>query len=165
MENQDVVLLNADFMIKSILYAFGLQNLDSVHHFLSDDCYETLNEKIKLMEDRKEQYVFEDLDTKCMLNREFDTVDGHCIEVLCTCKGIYYLLSPLQIITEEEKTKRRSFNVKVLLEKKNDAKRKDYAICSGCGKSFDIKIHSTCPQCGRIYDLANFDYIIKEIDI
>ena len=62
--------------------------------------------------------------------------------------------------------RRREVVKKVTFQKRKDASSfGDVTRCLGCGTSLNINESGICPNCGRVFDLEKYDFVIKDMKI
>jgi len=160
----DRLLLKANHMIKSILYAYSDRDLKRVRHFMSEGCYQALLKHFEEDDRLHRRMHYDEVRVTSLLNRMFETEEYYNIEVIASCNAYIWSEVEGQDAIEGSQERKSSFGMKALFVKRIDAQVQDVVRCQGCGSSFNIKQNGECPNCGRVYDLDKFDFIIQEMD-
>ncbi|MBP5679009.1 MAG: hypothetical protein J6X28_04200 [Bacilli bacterium] len=163
-EQLSAFLETASFRVKKILQEYSSGDLLRVQHFLDPVLYQRLQKELNFNLKNDQRKVYEEIHVDSTLNREYTENDSFFVEVLCTCKCISYIARKEEVLFGL-KDRRTTFAFPVLFEKKKDAKDVMVDRCLGCGNPLPIDRNGVCPQCGRVYDLALFDYVIKEMGL
>jgi len=163
--NSEEFIGRANLMIKKILNAITLNELDKVRHFMSDELYQKLQTEIdQNIRDGKRQ-IYEEINVNCQLAGGREEEESYIVNVTCLCKYIKYKISLSSGKTIEGMDDERvSVSHRIVFERKKGTVRGEVARCLGCGVTLNINDNGTCPNCGRVYDLNEFDYVIRSID-
>lgn len=154
----------ANLMVKKVLNAVTLNELEKVRHFMSEELYQKLQLEINQTISNGRRLVYDEVNVNCKLAGAKEDDDYYYVNVSCSCKYLKYYLSLSTGTLVEGSDKDRIYtSMKILFQRKKGTIRGDVARCLGCGVTLNINDNGKCPNCGRIYDLDEFDYIIKEM--
>lgn len=152
----ELFLSRANSMIKKIYNAISLDEMDRVRHFMDHDLYQRIQNEIQLMDQKGLRYTYKEVNVSSQILRVFEEEVTYNVEVSASCR---YQKS------FNDREERVSVLKKVMFQKKKNAVLEESPRCMGCGTSFNIYEMSSCPSCGRLYDLEEYDYIIKDMDL
>ena len=71
----------ANNMIKKILNAISLDELYKVQHFMSEEFYKSLEEKISLEKKEIGRFIFDEVNVNCVVLHDYEDEDNYYLEV------------------------------------------------------------------------------------
>ena len=157
----------ANLRMKKIMNSYTLNTLENVAHFMTKELYEKLQRQLENNNKRGVAERFDELNVNAKIASTKEDQDYYYVLVKCFCKYIHYeeSLESGKVISGD-KERRREMIKEVLFQKRKDATSYgEVARCLGCGTSINVNENGKCPNCGRIFDLEKYDYIIKEMDL
>lgn len=159
-------ITRANSRIKKIYNAITLNKINEVQHFMSDRLYYNICNIINNNALKKVRVMYTEVNVTSSIKRIEEDVTFYKIIVGVTCRYLkYYVDSETMEYVSGDKNNRVVVSQDVEFLKKKDSKSFDVFRCFGCGTSFNINSSGICPNCGRVYDLDELDYIIKDIEI
>lgn len=169
--NDDVVFVEEEFvskanlMVKKIFNAITMMQVEHVQHFMDPSLYQKVCEKLERYQKKKERVVFEQVNISSYVLKHSTKQSYLEVEASVMVRAIVYCLSTVsnQVVSGDAFS-RREFPTKMVFRKRLDSSSVDVPRCLGCGTTIDVYGDGICPNCGRVYDLANYDYIIQEMD-
>lgn len=158
--SKSMFLANANHMIKKILNSITLNELEKVDHFISDSVYQKFKGQLEEPLKRNAKLVYDQVNVQSEIESIRKTVDSYQIDVVATCKYCKYFTDSLGNVIGGSPTNRMLIRHLVTFQKKIGAEKENTSRCLGCGASINILESGKCPNCGRIYDLEKFDFVI-----
>lgn len=149
------------------LYAAVIkQDLQKVKHFLSDEVYEEYDKKIKKLQAKNQLQIYDELnvsDTNIVNISEYD--DRFEIEVSLLTKYLDYLIDKnTKKFISGNRYVRTEKRVRLIFSKVKNAKVLEFArSCNACGANMDLNRSGVCEYCGTVYELKEYDWVLKEI--
>lgn len=143
------------------------QDLQKVRHFLSDDVYEKFSKRIIAKQDKGQVQIYDELNvsgTNIINISEFD--DRFEIEVSLLSKYLDYVIdkSTRKFISGNRNI-RTEKRVRLVFSKIKNAKTLGLArSCNACGANMDLNRSGKCEYCGTIYELKEYDWVLKSIE-
>lgn len=142
------------------------QDLTKVKHFLSEEMYNKYNQKIEQLKSKKQMQIYDELnvsDTNIVNIQEYD--DRFEIEVSLLTKYLDYLIDKdTRKYISGNRDVRTEKRVRLVFSKIKNAKALGQARkCDGCGANMDLNRTGVCEYCGTIYELKNYDWVVKTI--
>ena len=163
--NSEEFISRANLMVKKILNSITLNELEKVRHFMSDELYQKYQNEINHNISLGRRVIYDEINVNCQLAGGREDDEYYYVNVSCTCKYLKYALSLASgTLVDGSDNQRLVTAMKILFRRKKGSSREDVARCLGCGVTLNINDNGKCPNCGRVYDLADFDYIIVEMD-
>ena len=159
-------LTKANSRIKKIYNGITLEKLDEVKHFMSEELFQKLFSLLKSYQDSGKRVIYDEVNVVCQIYSYEVSPDYFKVTVICDCRYLNYFLSSstMEYLSGDmENRKKRS--QKIVFLKKRNAKENSIFRCVGCGANFNINENGICPSCGRVYDLDDFDYILKDMEL
>lgn len=164
--SEEKFISKANSRIKKIYNAITLNEVGKVKHFMSDQLFFKIEDTINDLKKHNKIVIYDEVNISMSIDSLEEDKDYYYINVSCVTKFLKYFLS---IDTNEfesgDMENRKTISQSIVFLKKKDAKNLDVVRCFGCGANFNINASGICPQCGRVYDLFEFDYIIKDMEL
>lgn len=159
-------ITRANSRIKKIFNAITLNKLSEVQHFMSDKLYFDISEVIKANSDKSVRVMYTEVNVTSDIGRIEEDETFYKVIVNVTCRFLkYYVNSNTMEHVSGDMNNREVIDQEIVFMKKKDSKSIDMFKCFGCGTNFNINDIGICPSCGRVYDLDELDYIIKDMRI
>ena len=162
--NSSIFISKANNMVKKLYNAVTLDELDTVDHFASDEVFNKFKEELATSKEKKEKLIYNQVNINTEINDIEETDDQYRINCSVYCKYYKYYLSEEGEFLHGNQDKRDEIIKQAVFCKKKTAKRDVVDHCSGCGFSLNINDNGKCPNCGRIFDLENFDYYLDKFE-
>lgn len=163
-ENKFITRVNS--RIKKVFNAITLNKVESVQHFMSDKLYYDICEFIKSNLINNKRVMYTEVNVTSKIIDIIEDVAFYKVIVNVTCRYLkYYVDSKTMEYVSGDRDNREVVCQDVMFMKKKDTKDTDLFSCFGCGANFNINSNGICPNCGRVYDLNELDYIIKDLQI
>lgn len=156
----------ADNIFIQVYTAVMKKDLTRVKHFLSEELYKKLEQKIKLLDDAGLIQVYGELnvsDTEIVRIVENDV--NYEIEVRLLTKYLDYKLDKQtrNMVSGNDEV-RIIKNMRLVFSKRKNAKTLGIARkCPGCGANMDIAMNGRCEYCGTIFKLEEYDWVLIDI--
>ncbi len=160
---ENMFLSHANEIIKRMFTSISCNQLENIQHFVSKTVYQNLKKEIEEASSFFSRLIYDEIKVSTLID-DFKEIDGYwMIHVTAHCKYLKYYLSLRDgHIVKGNDTVRQDQNFKVVFKKKIGASSNEFR-CLGCGITISIHEGGKCPQCGRIFDLELFDYILDSI--
>ena len=156
-------LSNVNLIVNKVYQSISHLELNDVRHYLSDEIYHNISHEIEKYKDDGKRLVYDEVNVQSQITNAYQDSDYYYIEVKSDCKYLKYFILDGGVI-EGNNTSRVEVPLRVLFQKRKDATSQDITRCSGCGTTLNIHHSGKCPNCGRIYDYYQYDYIIVKVD-
>lgn len=163
--HSDTFLSQVNYIVKKVYTSITLEELPNVKHFMSNSCYENYENIEKQNKLNHIKTVYEQINVTSNIYDIYEEENYFWIIVYTRVQLVEYDISVTTgKLVRGKKNQRNGHLLQVSLKKKKTATSTIVNRCVGCGNSFNIYENSTCPKCGRVYDLENFDYIVDSIE-
>ena len=153
--NSNIFISKANNMIKKLYNAVTLDELDTVDHFASDEVFNKFKKELEMAKASNRKLTYNQVNISTEI-KDIEEVDG-MFKITCSVRCKYYKSYGISI---EDMDSRTEVYKKAIFCKRIGAERGEVARCSGCGMSLNINESGKCPNCGRIYELENYDYYL-----
>lgn len=150
----------ANNMIKKILNAISLDELYKVEHFMSEEFYKSLEEKLSLEKKEIGRFIFDEVNVSCLVLSDYEDEDNYYLEVEANLKYLKYLLGSDNVGANDNRIEEKKFCV---FKKNKSAKSLKIHRCYNCGQIIDVNENGFCPYCRKAYDLFENDYVLDKI--
>lgn len=137
-----------------------------VAHFLSDEVYQNMKERIAKLNAANEREMFDELNVKTtVISDIIDTDDEYIIKVTLVSRYMDYVIDKTTFKYKRGVNDRRIEKTNYLeLQKKKNVKDKGIVSkCPSCGASIDVNRSGHCEYCGMTFDNKNYDWILTSI--
>ncbi len=158
--NSSIFISKANNMVKKLYNATTLDELDSVDHFASDEVFNKFKDKLNKAKARNLRLIFDQVNVNTEIKNITEVSNNYVISTLVTCKYYKYYLDSNGNIVEGNDDTRSTVIHQVDFVKRIGNSLPEVVRCLGCGTSLNINEDGKCPNCGRIFDLEEFDYYI-----
>ena len=157
--NNIFVLLHSSIM---------MDNLERVKHFLSEDVYKKIENKLNDLNSRNVRQMYDELNVKETHIKDINIQDNCVIiNVDITSRYMDYIFDKdsgkfISGFNDHriEKLNRLEFTKKLETNSYGIDKK-----CPGCGANINVNNNGKCDYCGTIFDAKNYDWILTSIDI
>lgn len=155
-----------DNMYIQIFTAIMKQDLIRVKHFLSDELYKKFENQVTNLQNNNLVQIYGELnvsDTNIVEIQE--NKDNFEIHITLLTKYLDYKIdkNTKQIISGNSEIRIEKYK-KLILTKIKEAKELGISrTCESCGANLDINMNGRCTYCGTVFNLENYDWIIKDI--
>ena len=164
--SEDVFISKANSRLKKIYNAITLNEVNSVKHFMSDDLFSKIENMIDELKKENKTIVYDEVNISSSIDSINEDKNNFYIKFTFITKFLkYFMSSDTNEFESGDMDNREIINQSIVFFKKKDAKDLDVVSCFGCGANFNINANGICPHCGRVYDLYEFDYIIKDMEL
>lgn len=140
----------------------------SVKHFVNDETYSKIVNKVKEDVENKRIQMYDELNVAGVELKNIQELDD-CfrIDVLVHSKALtYYLDLETRKYLSGNNTSRTDRDFSITFEKKKANKELGAARrCPGCGANLDINKTGVCEYCGTVIELENYDWVITYMNI
>lgn len=161
--SQDEFLSMANQRIKMILNAITLNEVDQVKHFMNWEVYDAFNDTLQSYEDDGDRLIYDEVNVDSQISTVREEEETYVISVDANCQYIKFVIDGDGNILQGDPDSRVSVTHKITFQKRKDARPlEDVVRCLGCGTSLNIGESGICPNCGRTFDLDQFDFVITE---
>ncbi len=141
-------------------------DLKRVDHFISDDVYKKLEEKINSLNEKKLIQMYGELNVANtnIVNIE-ELEDRFRITVSLTSKYLDYRIdkNSKKIIDGDTEARYIYHNTLVFEKKKNSKELKEVRRCPNCGASMDLNNTGVCQYCNNVFSQDDYDWILVDI--
>ena len=167
MEFEETKFLSyVDNIFIKILHAIMFNKLEEIDHFVGDDVYEKLKNKIEKLNSKNliQMYEMTNVKESKIIDKK-ETEDKYIIEVLLVSRCIEYLMDKdsNKIVEGNDENRVEKSNYLTFEKFKNNKIQGISRKCPSCGANMDINNKGKCEYCGAIYDLENYDFILTSI--
>lgn len=152
-----------DNIFIKILHAIMFNKLDTIDHFVSDDIYKELTDKVDELNKKNliQMYEMTNVKESSIINKS-DLEDKSIIDVSLTSRCIEYTMDKdsKKIISGNDENRIEKKYILTFEKLKNTKVPGISRKCPGCGANMDINNTGKCEYCGAIYDLEHYDYVL-----
>ncbi len=162
--NSSIFISKANNMIKKLYNSVTLDELDTVDHFASDNVFNMFKSELEEAKANNEKLVYDQVNVSAEISNIVEE-DG-MFKITCSvlCKYCRYYTTPEGDYLHGNNDSRTEVTKQAVFCKKVGAKPGLVARCLGCGASLNVNDNGKCPNCGRIYDLEEFDYYLDSFE-
>ena len=150
----------ANNMLKKILNAISLNELYKVQHFMSEDFYKQIEEKISLETKEQGRFVFDEVNIYSSVLSDYEDQDYYYLEVEADLKYLKYLINNKDVGVNDNRIEEKKICV---FKKSKNAKTLKIHRCYNCGQIIDVNENGFCPYCRKAYALYENDYVLDKI--
>lgn len=166
--NEAMFKTKVDNIFVKLYTSIMKEDLSDVDHFISDDLYEEINNKILKYKEKKQRQMYDEINVKStsILSRNIYD-DKEVIEVEIISRYMDYIIDEDTGDTISGDDTRRIEKRNILrFEKKANTKEITLVRrCPGCGASISVNTSGKCDYCDTIFNLEEYDYILVSIDV
>ncbi len=162
--NSSIFVSKANNMVKKLYNAVTLDEIDEVSHFANKEIINKFKNMIDSAKANGERLIFDQVNVSTEIKDIDVSIDYYQIACLVTCRYCKYNLDSNGKIVSGSNTDRSTVIHKVLFQKKIINSNNGVYRCLGCGTSIDVNNNGICPNCGRVFDLDEFDYYIESFE-
>lgn len=162
-ENKSKIQREVNSRLKKIYNAITLNELESVKHFLGEEAYEQLKTKQQTAYNNHLEWIYEEVNVDSTIHKIIEEDNLYKIEIIATVKCLEYTRSFEGKIVSGTDQRRIEKQVSVMIQMKKNPENKLIYRCSGCGVTLNIDESGICPQCGRVIDGTDLDFMIESI--
>lgn len=164
--NEAIFKSYIDNMFVKIHTAIMFDELENVKHFMTDELFQELKAKQKLLENQNLRQMYDEINVKSTEVIDFsETKDEYKIKVKLISRYMdYYLKRDTGDYSHGNNQSRvERVNDLILKKKKTFLTQKTVRKCPGCGASISVNTKGVCEYCGTIYNLEDYQYILESI--
>lgn len=162
--NESILISKVNNMVKLIYNSITLNKLEDVIQFMSDDLYNKIKEKIDNNTNNNCRVIYDEVNVNSEIKNITNMDEYIFIDVRCNVKFLKYYVSLSDgSYISGDRDNRIDRILNITLKRKSNVKDTNTFKCLGCGYSIDITNGYTCPNCGRVFDLNEFDFIIDKM--
>ena len=163
--NSSILISKVNNMMKLIYNAVSLNKLDTVIQFMSDDLYNKFKDMIDNNSNNNYRVIYDEINVSSEITGSKNFEDYTLISVRCNLKFLkYYVSLEDGNYISGDRDNRVGNILNITLKRSINHKELDGTYkCLGCGFSMNIVDGYTCPKCGRVFDLDEFDFIIDNM--
>ena len=148
-----------------LLYSIMTKDLNKVKHFISDDLYNEYQNKIDILNKRKQTQLYDELNVGEIKILEQETFqDKYRVNVQIEARYMDYIVDENGNYISGNNTSRSAVNYYLIFEKNIDAQSKNYYKCASCGNNLDINFTGECPYCNNVVDVDDFEYQLISVE-
>lgn len=156
-----------DNIFIKIYTAIMLDELDTVKHFLSDDLYNKLKNKIDNLNSKNLTQMYDELNVKSSDIINVEILDNEfVITVKLIARYMDYLIdkSSGNFVSGNNTSRVEKNNILTFKKKRNYAVQDNIRRCPYCGASLNVNNNGICSYCGKNYNLDDYEYILYDIE-
>lgn len=157
-------LATSNYMIKQLLYSVSMNQLENVDYFIQDSVYQKFQNKIEDVKKNNARLVYDQVSVQCEIDSIQKILSTYQITVKAYCKYCKYFTSIDGKVIGGSPNNRISVIHRVTFQKNMVAENQLDRRCLGCGASYRVLESGKCPNCGRVYDLEKYDYVIVNFE-
>ena len=142
------------------------QNLRDVDHFIGDDLYNTLQEKIDKLKKEEQRQMYDELNVKnTKILRRTETLEKEIIDVEIISRYMDYVIdiNTGNLLYGDNTRRVEKVNILTFEKKKNTKEIKIIRKCPTCGSSMDINNSGECKFCRTIFNQEDYDYVLTSM--
>lgn len=162
--NSSIFISRANNMIKKLYNAVTLDELDTVDHFASDRVFNSFKEELDEAKAKNEMLIYDQVNVQTEIENIEEEKDLYKVSCLVHCKFCKYYLSANGDLLRGNQDTRIEVMKKAVFCKKIGTNREVVSRCLGCGMPLNINDNGKCQNCGRVYDLEEFDYYLDSYE-
>mgnify|MGYP004453938145 CR=1 FL=1 len=156
-----------DNIFVKVYTALMLDELETIRHFVSEELYRELEDKLKRIKDQGLIQMYDELNVKSSEIERVEITDKEFIVYvrLVTRYMDYMLDSESGNLVRGDNTRRIEVVKNLIFKKKRDYQEQgSIRRCPGCGASIDVNDNGICSYCGTSYNLEKYNYILDKIN-
>lgn len=164
--NETQFLSYVDNVFIKILHAIMLNKLDEISHFMNDDVYNLLNNRIKKLNSDNSIQIYEMTNVKSSSIDSIEELDDkYRIKVRLSSKFIEYTIDKdTKKKINGDTNDRVEKTYELIFEKYKDSMDfKSNRKCPNCGANIDVNNNGKCVYCGTTYNLEDYYWILTDI--
>ena len=157
----------ADNVFIKILHAIMFNKIEEIDHFVSDNVYEELENKLKTLNEKNLIQMYEMTNVKeSHIIETTETDEKIIIKVFLVSRYVEYLMDKdtKKKVSGNDRDRVEKTNYLTFEKSKNTKEQGIVRKCPNCGSNMDINKSGKCEYCGSIYDLENYDFILTSIE-
>lgn len=143
------------------------QDLSRVEHFLSKEVFEKYTKKIEDLKSKNQIQMYDELNaSETIITNITENEDSFEITVKLLTKYYNYLIDKTtKKFISGNRDYRDEKYVTIVMSKIKNAKAMGTARqCDGCGANMDLNKTGVCEYCGTVFELKNYDWVVKSIN-
>jgi predicted lipid-binding transport protein (Tim44 family) len=155
-----------DNIFVKIYTAIMLDELDTVKHFISNDLYDKLKNKIDNLNSKNLTQMYDELNVKSSTITNIEILDNEfVITVNLVSRYMDYLIDKNtgNFVSGNNTSRIEKNNILNFKKKKNYIVQDNLRRCSYCGAALDVNNNGKCAYCGKNYNLDDYEYILYDI--
>ncbi len=164
--NEAMFKTKVDNIFVKIMTAVMLKDLPAIKHFVSDEVYNNLENKVSILKENNESQIYDELNVKdsIILNRQIDD-DKEIVKTKIVSRYMDYVIDDnTGKVIRGDNTRRILRDYELTFLKKINVKTSGIVKkCPGCGASISVNTTGKCEYCDTIYNLEDYDYILVSI--
>lgn len=142
-------------------------NLEKVKHFVSDDIYERILNRLNSNKDKGIVQMYDEINVKDSNIIDAQIIDDRIyIKVNLISRYLDYLVDSDGNFIKGNKETRKELQNHLTFERKiGNIDDKRIVKCRNCGASLDINANGKCKFCHSIYDLKNDGWMLVSFEV
>ena len=156
-----------DNIFIKILHAIMFNKIETIDHFVSDDVYQELQNKLDELNNNNliQMYEMTNVKESRIINVD-ETNDKFIIEIELVSRYVEYKMDKdtKKVISGNSENRVEKVNYLKFEKKKNTKVQLSSRKCQNCGANMDINNSGKCDYCGSIYNLEDYDFILTSMN-
>ena len=162
--NTSLFLSRANNFIKMMFIFISSGEVEKIKPFVSEEVFKKIDDKVSLAKENGEKVNYDEINVSCEIKDIVDNSTNVEIIVNATTKYLKYYTAIDDGHFLRGNTNERVKVIHIVTFQKKNGEVSHTYNCLGCGAPINIYENSNCPNCGRAFDFADFDFIIKSFD-
>ena len=155
-----------DNIFIKILHAIMFNKIETIDHFVSDDVYQELQNKLDELNNNNliQMYEMTNVKESRIINVD-ETNDKFIIEIELVSRYVEYKMDKdtKKVISGNSENRVEKVNYLTFEKYKNTKVQSSSRKCPNCGANMDINNSGKCDYCGSIYNLEDYDFILTSL--
>lgn len=164
--NEAMFKTKVDNIFVKILSAIMKQDLSEVRHFMNDELYNKLNDKVEKLKSSGQRQMYDELNVKdtSVYNRHIEN-NKEVISAIIDSRYMDYVIDMnTGNLLKGDDTRRIERRYYLQFEKNLSTKEIGLVRkCPGCGASISVNSSGKCEYCGSIFNQEDYDYVLVSL--
>mgnify|MGYP004481370857 FL=1 len=162
-ESKFITYVNNVFI--QIYTALMTKEIENIKHFVTDDVYEQLKQKVDILNQKGLIQMYDELNVARTDILHYQIEDHQMIiQVMILSRYLDYLIDLEGNYVSGNRDSRVSRNNYLTFMKKIDFQTVGTVNkCPGCGASIDVNASGICPYCGTVYNQEDKNWILSSM--
>lgn len=162
--NESILISKVNNMVKLIYNSITLNKLEDVIQFMSGDLYNKFKKTIDDNTSNNCRVIYDEVNVNSEIKNITNMDEYIFIDVRCNVKFLRYYVSLSDgSYISGDRDNRIDRILNITLKRKSNVENINTFNCLGCGSSINITNGYKCPNCGRVFDLDEYDFIIDKM--